>query len=200
MQPAEPLIRAAAPEDAAKLLEIYRPYVETTAISFECETPPLSEFRARVERTLQKYPYIVAVLDGESAGCAYAGPFGGRAAYIHSAETSIYVKEAARGAGLGRRLYTTLEALLKAQNVLNIAACVACPERDDEYLTRNSVNFHTHMGWRAVGEFCKCGYKFGRWYNVAWLEKIIGKHAPQPAPFVPFPELSEDARRSAGLA
>ncbi len=84
--------------------------------------------------------------------------------------------------------------------MLNIAACVACPERDDEYLTRNSVNFHTHMGWRAVGEFCKCGYKFGRWYNVAWLEKIIGKHAPQPAPFVPFPELSEDARRSAGLA
>ena len=65
--------------------------------------------------------------------------------------------------------------------MLNIAACVACPERDDEYLTRNSVNFHTHMGWRAVGEFCKCGYKFGRWYNVAWLDKIIAR-ALRPVP------------------
>lgn len=192
-------IRAATPEDAAELLEIYRPYVETTAISFEYETPPLAEFRSRIESVLEARPYITAQRGGELVGYAYARAFVGRAAYDHSAETTIYLKECAKGLGLGRRLYETLEALLKAQNVANLNACVACPERDDEYLTRASVNFHARMGFRKVGEFYKCGLKFGRWYNMAWMEKIIGEHAPSPAPFVPFPELAPDALRAAGL-
>lgn len=44
---------------------------------------------------------------------------------------------------------------------------------EDEYLTRNSVEFHTHSGYRLVGEFYDCGYKFGRWYNMVWIEKRI---------------------------
>nr|WP_278632484.1 GNAT family N-acetyltransferase [[Ruminococcus] lactaris] len=44
---------------------------------------------------------------------------------------------------------------------------------EDEYLTRNSVEFHTHSGYRLVGEFYDCGYKFGRWYNMVRMEKRI---------------------------
>ena len=61
--------------------------------------------------------------------------------------------------------------------ILNLYACIGQPEVEDEYLTRNSADFHEHMGFSKVGEFHKCGYKFGRWYNMIWMEKMIGKHS-----------------------
>ena len=60
--------------------------------------------------------------------------------------------------------------------ILNVYACIADPVEDDEYLTRNSEQFHRHLGFVKVGDFHLCGYKFGRWYNVIWMEKMIGKH------------------------
>ena len=77
------MIRSATKNDAERLLEIYAYYVENTAISFEYETPDLSEFRSRIEDTLKKYPYLVLEADGVIKGYAYAGVFKGRAAYDH---------------------------------------------------------------------------------------------------------------------
>ena len=57
-------IRAASPDDAAELLEIYAPYVRETAISFEYEVPALEEFRARITATLARYPYLAAERGG----------------------------------------------------------------------------------------------------------------------------------------
>ena len=85
-------IRAASPDDAAELLEIYAPYVRETAISFEYEVPALDEFRARITATLARYPYLAAERGGALLGYAYCGAFSGRAAYALSAETSIYVR------------------------------------------------------------------------------------------------------------
>ena len=48
-------IRFATPDDAAELLEIYRPYVMDTAISFEYEVPSVTEFRVRIENIQKKY-------------------------------------------------------------------------------------------------------------------------------------------------
>ena len=61
--------------------------------------------------------------------------------------------------------------------ILNLYACIASPIEEDEYLTANSEQFHAHLGFEKVGEFHRCGYKYGRWYNMIWMEKIIGKHA-----------------------
>lgn len=57
----------------------------------------------------------------------------------------------------------------------------------DPYLDRNSESFHAHMGYRLVGEFTKCGYKFGRWYDMVWMEKLIGQHLAQQPPVLPYP-------------
>ena len=57
--------------------------------------------------------------------------------------------------------------------ILNLYACVAYPQCDDEYLTDNSYKFHEHLGFAKTGEFHKCGYKFGRWYDMVWMEKLI---------------------------
>lgn len=101
--------------------------------------------------------------------------------------------------GLGRKLYQALEHISKAQHILNLNACIGYPETEDAYLTKNSVQFHAHLGYRLVGEFHKCGYKFGKWYNMVWMEKIIGEHSAVPAPVICFPDLSVNTLQQLGV-
>ena len=182
-------IRPATEADAAEILNIYAPYITDTAITFEYDVPTLEEFTGRIRHTLEKYPYLVAVRDSEIIGYAYAGAFYGRAAYDWSAETTIYVKKGCRHIGVGKLLYQALETALKAQNIINLYACIGYPEEDDEYLTKNSKQFHEHLGYRLIGEFRKCGYKFGRWYHMAWMEKMIGEHPEKPEQVKRFSEI-----------
>ena len=169
-------IRIAYPDDAEKILKIYAYYIENTAITFEYDVPPVEAFRERIENTLKRYPYLVLEDDGEIKGYAYAGPLKERAAYAWSVETSIYTDRACHRCGYGRKLYEALEKELSKQGILNLYACIAYPIVEDEYLTKNSVRFHEHLGYKTVGEFYKCGYKFKRWYSMIWMEKIIGQH------------------------
>ena len=78
--------------DAEAMQAIYAPYVERTAITFEVEAPSVEEFGRRIRHTQEKYPWLVAERNGEVLGYAYLGEFKSRAAYAHSAETSIYVR------------------------------------------------------------------------------------------------------------
>ena len=169
-------IRDVTPNEAEEILKIYAPYVLNTAITFEYDVPEISEFRARIINTLKKYPYIAAVNNEKILGYAYAGPFATRKAYERSSELSIYIAQDSHGAGLGRMLYTEIEARLKAQGIVNLYAKIAYPDTEYEYLTRNSVKFHEHMGFKQVGYFHNCAYKFGRWYSMVFMEKIIGTH------------------------
>ncbi len=181
-------VRPAKAEDAEKLLAIYAPYVENTAITFEYTVPPVEEFAERIRRISERYPYLAAERDGTVLGYAYAGPFHDRPAYDWAVETSIYVGRALCRTGVGGRLHAALEAALKAQGILNMNACIAVPQgnKEDEYLTRNSEEFHAHLGYRLIGEFHQCGFKFGRWYNMIWMEKLIGPHLPDQPPVRPF--------------
>ena len=181
-------IRKVQAGDAAALLAIYAPYVKETAISFEYEVPTLEEFTQRMQKIQKMYPYLVAELDGKLVGYAYAGQFQTREAYAWDVEVTIYVDRELRKSGIGRLLYETLERALSAQGILNVTACIAFPsgECDDEFLTKNSVQFHEHMGYRMVGRFTQCGYKFNRWYDMVWMEKHIGAHTQNQPPVVSF--------------
>lgn len=169
-------IRSANRNDVKEILEIYAYYVKETAITFEYDVPSVEEFAERITHTLEKYPYLAAVRNHRIIGYAYAGPFHSRAAYNWSAEVTIYTANGIQKQGVGRKLYETLEAALANMGILNLYACIAYPEVEDEYLTKNSAQFHEHMGYVRCGEFHKCGYKFGRWYDMIWMEKIIGEH------------------------
>lgn len=182
-------IRVAKAEDAQALLSIYAPYVEATAITFEYEVPSEDELTKRIQHILQKQPDLVAELNGEILGYAYAGAFNKRAAYDWSVETTIYVKKNKGRLGIGRKLYNALEAALKAQEILNLNACIAYPEEEDKYLTKDSVSFHNKMGFQMVGQFHNCGYKFYRWYNMVWMEKQIGSHKAMQPRVKPFSDI-----------
>lgn len=89
---------------------------------------------------------------------------------------TIYLDHNVQKHGMGRMLYEAMEQMLKKMGILNLYACIGYPDEDDEYLTTNSADFHAHLGYTKVGTFHKCGYKFGRWYHMIWMEKIIGEH------------------------
>ena len=169
-------IRFAKSEDAKELLKIYAYYVTDTAISFETEVPSEEEFKLRIEEVLKSYPYIVACKDDEILGYAYLHSFVGRKAYELSAETTIYLNPDKKKMGIGKKLYSVLEDIAKAQNITNLYSCIGYVDKEDEYLNNNSVQFHEHIGFRMVGKFENCGHKFGRWYHMVWMEKIIGEH------------------------
>jgi len=204
------LIRPATLEDAAAMLEVYRPFVEKTAISFEITVPTAEEFRSRIEKKLGVYPCFVAEMtgaggdfetgaieDGAAAeaddsnesqivGYAYLSPFVGREAYRFSAETTIYISDEAQGLGAGRKLYEALEEAALKQNITDLYACIGVPVIEDEYLTMNSVHFHEHLGYRMIGTFPACGFKFGRWYDMAWMGKNIAPHEAEPKEWRPM--------------
>ena len=98
-------IERVLPGDAEALLEIYAPYVEETAISFEYTVPTVSEFRRRIAEISAKFPYIKAV-DGEGTilGYAYAGTFKARQADDWNVETTVYGRRGVRRQGVGRQL------------------------------------------------------------------------------------------------
>ena len=136
--------------------------------------------------TMQKYPYLVIEKDGRIEGYAYAGPFVGRAAYDWACELTIYLDHNAQKCGMGRTLYEALASRLQAMGILNLYACIGHPQVEDEYLTKNSAQFHAHLGFALCGTFRNCGYKFGRWYDMVWMEKIIGELKADQPPVQPY--------------
>lgn len=188
------MIRVATEDDAEKLLEIYAYYVKNTAVSFEYEVPSLHEFRERIRRILERYPYLVSEREGSVVGYAYAGSFHTRAAYSRAAETTIYVAKDKKRQGVGKELYGALEKTLALQNIINLNACIGYPTVEDEYLSYDSARFHERSGYRFVGEFHKCGYKFGRWYGIIWMEKLLSDHPENPPEMISFNELRDRVR------
>lgn len=183
-------IRPASVDDAEEILAIYAPYVRNTAVTFEYDVPDIQSFRNRMDGILQEYPYLVAEENGKILGYAYAASFHSRAAYKHTAEISVYLKEACRHKGIGGQLYQELEKRLISQNVFVLYACITSTDRqDDPFLTDGSIRFHEKMGYRKIGEHHLCGYKFDRWYSVIWMEKAIADRPEKPEPFTPFAEL-----------
>ena len=182
-------IRNARIADARRILAIYDFYVKNTAITFEYDTPSLYEFKERMKKTMLRYPYLVIEEDGVIQGYAYAGAFVGRAAYDWSCELTVYLDHTRQKCGMGRKIYEALEDALRKMGVLNLYACIGYPEEDDEYLTKNSADFHAHLGFTKVGEFHKCGYKFGRWYHMIWMGKTIGAHKNRQRPITNYPDL-----------
>ena len=170
------MIRIVKLSDIPQLLRIYSYYVLHTAITFEYEVPSEKEFENRIQNILKRYPYLVYEENNTIKGYAYASVFKGRKAYDWSVETTIYVRQDCKRQGVGRRLYENLETALQSMGILNMNACIASPTTEDAHLTDDSYYFHRQMGFALVGRFHKSGYKFDTWYDMIWMEKMIGDH------------------------
>lgn len=175
-------IRPATVADLPRILEIYAPYVEHTAISFEYTVPTLAEFTDRFLGITAQFPWLVWEENGAVLGYAYGSlPFE-RAAYQWSAEASIYLCPEARGRGIGKSLYAALEEILKKQGYRKVYAIITTANEA-------SVAFHQAVGYRHTATFPDCGYKFGQWYGTVWLEKDLNTWPAPPKSPIPVTEL-----------
>ena len=124
--------------------------LKNTAISFEISIPTINEFENRIEKISKDYPYIVYEENNRILGYAYAYKLGEREAYKISASLSIYVDKDHRREGIGSLLYASLENELKKQGIINLLAGVAFSEKEDEYLSHDSYQFHLKEGYEKV--------------------------------------------------
>lgn len=160
------VIRDARAEDAGALLDIYRPFVTDTTVSFELLAPTVEEFEARIAAAQTQWAWLVAEVDGKAAGYAYASAFRTRAAYRFTTEVSAYVDSAHRGRGVARALYVRLFEVLSEKGYCNAYAGITLPNDP-------SVSFHRALGFTTVGVFHRAGWKFGAWRDVSWWERTL---------------------------
>lgn len=160
------MIRIAEERDIPAILEIYGPYVLNTTITFEYDVPTREEFTRRFRDITRQFPWLVYEEDGEILGYAYASAPYARAAYAWCAEPSVYLKPEARGRGIGRKLYAALEQILDCQGYQVLYALVT---QENEA----SLRFHERCGYRVSVLYPNCGFKFGRWLGVIWMEKRL---------------------------
>lgn len=165
------VLRDATPADAEPLLAIYRPFVVETPVSFEGKPPTPDEFRARIEKTLAAWAWLVADVDGVPVGYAYGSQHRAREAYKWSVEVSAYIHDVHRGRGLGRMLYGALLPRLAALGYCNAYAGITLPNEA-------SVGFHRAMGFEEIGVFKSVGWKFGRWHDVVWFQLPMRERPP----------------------
>jgi len=156
------------------MLDIYKPIVETSTISFELRVPSVDEFSARVKSYGESHAWIVAEKQGAVLGYAYGLPHRSREAYRYSAETSVYVAPTSRGEGVGKRLYGDLFERLATGGYYQAFAGVTLPNEASEAL-------HAAVGFQRIGTFPKVGFKFGEWCDVSWWSRSLRDDQPDGA-------------------
>lgn len=160
------LVRQASADDAQAIREIYRPYIEDSAISFEYVVPDIAEIEKRINLVSYFFPWLVLEEDGVVLGYAYGNKHRERLAYQWSVETSVYIDRGCHKKGFGKMLYQKLFEILRIQGFVNAYAGITMPNEP-------SVAFHKSFGFQYVGTYSNIGFKQGQWHDVSWWQKEI---------------------------
>lgn len=172
-------------EDIAEVLEIYAPYVEKTAITYEYDIPSLESFSERVHHYTEQFPWIVAKEQGKIVGYAYASVYRSREAYQWGCELSVYLRSEAQGKNLGHTLYSALMDLLTLQGYYTVYGVISLPND-------SSLALHNQLGFIMEGIQKNCGFKMGLWHNAAIMSKSLQDYTPPAAPPKSIHELPQE--------
>jgi phosphinothricin acetyltransferase len=168
-----PVIRRVTGDDAARVAEIYEPYVRETAVSFELEPPGAEEMRRRIESVTGRHPWLIIDDDGLALGYAYASPYRERPAYNWTVETTVYIDRERRGQGLGKALYAALLEELTSRGFVTAFAGITVPNPWSEAL-------HASVGFEQIGVLPRAGFKLGEWRDVAFWHRPLRPHTTDP--------------------
>ena len=169
-------IRIVTRADAEAITAIYAPVVANTSISFELTPPTVDEMCGRIERKLHDLPWLVSEdAHGAVNGYVYASKHRERPAYQWSVDVTAYVREDARGSGVGKRLYQALIPELVTLGYFQAFAGIALPNDA-------SVALHESVGFEPIGVYRKVGFKLGAWHDVGWWQKELRAPSDPVAP------------------
>jgi len=158
------------------LAAVYAPHVVRGTATFELEPPDPAEMERRWrDVTSRGLPYLVAVSGDEVVGYAYAAPYRPRAAYRFTLEDSVYLRDDARGKGIGRAL---LAALIEASERAGARQMIAVIGDSGNAA---SIGVHVALGFRHIGVLASVGNKFSRWLDVVLMQRALGPGDVAPA-------------------
>jgi phosphinothricin acetyltransferase len=161
------MVRSARPNDAGRIAAIYSHYVAHTTITFEEAEVTATEMESRVRDVLASgLPFLVVESGGEVVGYAHASKWKGRCAYRFSVEVSAYIQDGAGGCGFGSALYHQLCPILADKGFHALIGGIALPNDA-------SIRLHEKFGFRQVARFPEVGFKFGRWVDVGYWQRIL---------------------------
>jgi L-amino acid N-acyltransferase YncA len=162
-------IRDATDADVAQIAAIYAREVETGVATFE-EVPPSQQDLASRMTNIKRLglPYLVAARGGKVMGYAYAGQFHPRAAYRYTLEDTVYIHQDARRQGVARALLGELVIRCEALGARQMMALITSVPGS------GSIALHEALGFRSMGVAPAVGYKFGRWLDVAYMQRPLG--------------------------
>ncbi len=157
-------LRPFAWSDVPAITSIYKHYVENTAITFDTDVPSEAAMAEKFAHLVSLgHPLIVAEMDGQTIGYAYASFYRPRAAYRFTCEDSIYLHPDAKGRGIGKAILTEL---LEQSRSFGFKQMIAVITAD----TANSIAIHEKFGFRHVGRYEAVGFKFDRWHDIVHLQ------------------------------
>jgi phosphinothricin acetyltransferase len=160
-------IRLAAPGDCAAINDILNYYVEHSTATFITEPQTLDQRLAWFDDRTEAHPVVVAELAKEIAGWAALSVFRARAAYSRTVELGVYVRHDRHRRGIGGFLVDDLLARARTADH-HVVVAGACSE------STASIALLEGRGFVRAGHFHQVGYKFGRWLDVVFLERILG--------------------------
>ena len=160
------MIRNAKPEDAQAICDIYNYYVLNTIVTFEEDIVLADDMAERIRKNQEKYIWLVYEQEGEIIGYAYAGEWKSRCSYRFSVESSVYLKHGFSGRGIGSKLYDALFKELKKTNTHAVIGGISLPNE-------GSIALHEKFGFEKIAQFKEVGFKFDKWIDVGYWEKII---------------------------
>jgi len=162
------IVSDAQESDFAEIRRIYAPYVEKTTVSLEDVAPDIEELKARWNKSREKsLPYIVAKIDGNVVGYAYAFPYRLRTGYRFTVEESVYVAEGYKGTGVGHALLDALITICRAKGYKQLVAVIAGTDNN------TSIKFHEKLGFRQAGVLQNVGFKFDMWVDTVLMQRDL---------------------------
>ena len=159
-------IRRATDADSEAIREIYNREVLGSTVTFDLVARSPEEQRAWMDAHAGAYPAIVAVEDGAVIGFASLSPYRPRPAYSTTAEDSVYVASGQRGAGIGKALLGAIVDLAASHGFHAVMARIVGHHEA-------SIALHASCGFELVGIEREVGRKFGRWLDVALMQRLL---------------------------
>lgn len=160
------MIRPVALSDAPKMVDIYNYYILNSTATFEIEALDTVVMEERIRLHNSTLPWLVYLEKNELVGYAYATPWKTRAAYKHSVEVSVYVRNGYHGMGIGKALYEKLLKTLKKAGIHAVMGGIALPNEA-------SIILHEKFGFEKVAHFKAVGFKFGGWRDVGYWQLLL---------------------------